>query len=186
MVQGKARGDGARKPARAVRSLELVQGLNVSSESRLRCTAPIRLTLAEDRQQPVSHVLQHLAAFRLDRGHEAVEVAIQELDGLLRRQGGGDPGVVPHVGKQNGRADPADLTSPDGAGQNGAMGRVTNVDPKDIIEVMMQDADLHHGRNRRHTNRRTRKPCSPKPSGARVAKVSPCWEPLVKKTGTTR
>ena len=133
-----------------IRGLELVQGLDGSGQSRLRSTAPILLTLAEDRQQAVSHVLEHLAAFRLDRGHKAVEKAIQELDGPLRRQGGGDPGVVPHVGEQDGRADSADLTPPDGAGQDGPVWLIADVDPKDIIEVMIADADLHHGRNRRH------------------------------------
>src|SRR5215207_4436006 len=121
MVQGKARRDRARKSARAVRSLQLSQALDGGGQGGLRGTAPIALTLAEDRQQAVSHVLQHLAAFRLDWWHQAIKVAVQELDGLLRRQGGGQASVVSHIGKQDGRADPADLAPPDGAGQNGPM-----------------------------------------------------------------
>ena len=88
--------------------------------------------------------------FRLDRRHEAIEIAIQELDGLLRRQGGGQPGVVPHVREQDGRADAADLAPPDGAGQNGPVGLIADVDAQHVVEVVMEDADLHHGRNRRH------------------------------------
>src|SRR3954451_9213179 len=105
-------------------AFELCQGLEGGGQGGLRGTAPIALTLAEDRQQAVSHVLEHFAAIRLNRWDQAVEVAIQQLNCLLRRQGGGQASVVPHVGKQDGRADAADLASPDGARQNGSVGFV--------------------------------------------------------------
>src|SRR3954470_1626678 len=92
---------------------------------------------------------QRAAWNTFDEAHGRLEPSL-EFDGLFGRQGGGEPGVVPHIREQDGRSDPADLTPPDGAGQDRSVGLVTDVDAQHIVEVLMEGADLHHGRHGRH------------------------------------
>src|SRR3954452_18643396 len=78
-----------------------------TAAARAACTAPPRSSPRSRKiaSRPSPMYFRTSPPRRLDRGHKAVEVAVQEFDGLLGRQGGGQASVVPHVGKQDGRAD---------------------------------------------------------------------------------
>ncbi len=51
----------------------------------------------KDREEPVAHELQHLAALAMDRGYLTIEIAIEESDELWRRQPVGTRGEAAHV-----------------------------------------------------------------------------------------
>ena len=89
------------------------EGVLGGRERALGGAAEIVAGLAEDRQQAVAEILQHLAALPLDRRHEAVEEHVEQANRLLGSHVGRGPGVVAHIGEQDRRADPCHLTPAD-------------------------------------------------------------------------
>ena len=73
-------GDGKRFSSFA--ACDALQGLDGGAERDLGRAAGVVAAVAEDREEAVAEILQHLAALILDRRDEAVEIIVQELDGL--------------------------------------------------------------------------------------------------------
>src|SRR5262245_25960594 len=59
----------------------------------------------KDRQQSVAHIFEHFATVFDDRRHLAVEIAIEQIDQILRRQRVGQRGETAHVGQPDRGAD---------------------------------------------------------------------------------
>src|SRR4029078_1236560 len=53
----------------------------------------------KDGQQSVAHIFEHFAAVLDDRRHLAIEIAIEQIDQILRRQRVGQHGEATHVGQ---------------------------------------------------------------------------------------
>ena len=78
---------------------------------------------AEDREQPIAHEFQHLAALRDDGGHLAVEIGVQQADEFFGRHAVCPRGESAHVGEPDGGLDPLGIAAMDLAGED-ALARV--------------------------------------------------------------
>ena len=76
----------------------------------------------KDREQPVARELQDLAAVRLDRRHQAIEIAVEQTDHLLAGQPVAERRETAQVRDQEHRADALDVAAPDPALQDALAG----------------------------------------------------------------
>ena len=103
----------------------------------------------EDRQQAVADEFQHLAAAVEDRRHLAVEIAVEQIDQLLRRQPFGQRREAAHVRQPDHGADFLDEAAPDFAGQDALAGLMADIGVEQIGGGPPQRADFRDPRQRR-------------------------------------
>src|SRR5262249_46745261 len=77
-------------------------------------------------EKPVPHQLQHFAAGRRDRRNLAVEIAVQEIDELLRGEPVRPRGETAHVGEPDDGGDALDVAAPDVAGEDPLPGMMSD------------------------------------------------------------
>ena len=80
-MQRQTEADAPRSPA-ALERLDVCAALRAPRRARVRRPRRRRRrpVAGKDRQQPVAHEFQHLAAVLEDRGHLAVEIAVEQID----------------------------------------------------------------------------------------------------------
>ena len=102
----------------------------------------------EDRQQPVAHELEHLAAMVEDRRHLAVEILVEQVDQLLRRQPLGGGRKATHVREPDHGPDRFDVAAPDFAHQNPLARLAADIGVEQIRGGAPQGADFRDPRQR--------------------------------------
>ena len=150
VMQRDADADRHGKAPLVVGGLDAPQGVGGGGQSSLRRAARIVAPVADDGQEAVAEIFQHLPALVLDGRHEAVEIIVQEFDRAFRAQGRGDARVFAHVGEQDGRADARDLSALDRARQDGPVRLVPHIDAQHLVEPAARGAQLRHEREGGH------------------------------------
>ena len=112
----------------------------------------------EDRQQAVADELQHLAALVEDRRHLAVEIAVEQIDQLLRRQPLASARVKPRMSESQITAR-ISSTKPRRIlpGQDALAGLAADIGVEQVGRGPPQRADFRHPRQRRRSPPRDRR-----------------------------
>src|ERR1051326_3235574 len=92
--------------------------------------------------EPIAHELEHLAAMAEDRRHLTVEILVEQVDQLLRRQPLGGGGEASHVREPDHRSDRFDMAAADFAHQDPLTGLAADIGVEQVRGGAPQGADF--------------------------------------------
>jgi len=104
----------------------------------------------KDRQQSVAHIFEHFAAMLDDRRHLAVEIAIEQIDQILRRQRVGQRGEAAHVGQPDRGVDRLGIAAANMSREHALAGVLADISGQEIAGDAIPGADFGDPRQRRN------------------------------------